>query len=150
MRGLGDLLDLVGRAMLGLTFIYWGGRKLADILGLGAPELGGWTAYMEAQGVPGLLLPLVILTEISFGLMLVLGWKVRAAGLALAGFCLLANLFFHTGFGLPPPAGLFNWVVFLKNFAVAGGLLVIAGRGAGAWSLDRRAADRRGGPFHRS
>ena len=132
-----DTLDLAGRVMLGLSFIYWGGRKLVDVLGFGRPDQGGWTSYMEAAGVAGELLPLVILAELGGGLMLLAGYRTRIAAVALAGFCLLANWFFHMRWALPPPAGHFNWVIFIKNFAVAGGLLVIAGRGPGGWSLDR-------------
>jgi putative oxidoreductase len=128
--------DLLGRAILGATFLYWGGRKLVDVLGMGAPNAGGWTGYMERVGVPGSLLPVVILTEIAGGLLLMLGLYTRAAAIALAGFCILANYFFHMNFDLPPPAGHFNWVIFIKNFAVAGGLLAIAAHGASDWSLD--------------
>jgi putative oxidoreductase len=131
-----DWLDLAGRAALGATFIYWGGRKLVDVLGLGAPDAGGWAQYMGSAGVPGALLPLVILTELGGGLLLLAGWRTRAAAFLLAGFCVLANYFFHMRWGLPPPAGHFNWIVFIKNFAVAGALLAIAGRGAGEFSID--------------
>jgi putative oxidoreductase len=133
-----DAADFAGRLLIGLTFIYWGGRKLVDVLGPGAPDNGGWTAYMEARGVAGGLLPVVIATEIGFGLMLVLGYRTRIAAIALAGFCLLANVFFHSNFALPAPAGHFNWIVFIKNLALAGGLLTIAGRGPASWSADSR------------
>jgi putative oxidoreductase len=135
LSGLPNWLDLVGRAALGVTFIYWGGRKLVDILGLGAPDAGGWASYMEKAGVPGALLPLVILTELGGGLLLLVGWRTRSAAVLLAGFCVLANYFFHMRWDLPPPAGHFNWIIFIKNFAVAGGLLAIAGRGAGEFSV---------------
>ena len=140
MSTMRNMLELAGRVLVGVTFIYWGARKLVDVLGLGAPEHGGWTGYMERFGVPGELLPLVILTELGGGLLLVLGLFTTPASIALAGFCVLANYFFHTRFNLPPPSGHFNWIVWIKNFAVAGGLLVIAARGAGQWSLDARRA----------
>lgn len=136
-------LDLAGRALLGITFIYWGARKLVDVLGLGAENFGGWTTYMENAGVAGELLPLVIATELGGGLLLLLGYKTRLVAIALAGFCVLANWFFHMKFDAPPPIGSFVWVVFIKNFAVAGGLLAIAGRGPGPWSLDRRLSARK-------
>jgi len=139
MRRADDLLDLLGRALIGIGFVYWGGLKLVESLGLaGRPDGGGWTEYMAANGVPGALLPLVILTELGGGLLLIAGWKTRYTAFALAGFCVLANWFFHMRWALPPPGGHFNWVIFIKNFALAGGLLVIAGRGAGRWSLDAR------------
>ena len=139
MRKFEDSLDLAGRTLLGLTFAYWGGLKLVETLGIaGRPDGGGWADYMAAAGVPGMLLPLVILTELGGGLLLMAGWKTRHAAFALAGFCVLANIFFHMGWDRPPPAGHFNWIIFIKNFAVCGGLLAIAGRGAGKWSLDAR------------
>jgi putative oxidoreductase len=133
---LADLLDLAGRATLGATFIYWGGRKLVDVLGLGASDAGGWVPYMEKAGAPGVLLPLVILTELGGGLLLLAGWQTRIAAFLLAGFCVLANYFFHMSWTLPPPIGHVNWIIFIKNLAVAGGLLAIAGRGAGKFSID--------------
>ena len=139
-----DMLDCAGRLLLGLTFVYWGGRQLVDYLGLGAPDGGGWAAYMSAAGVPGALLPLVILTQLGGGLILAIGWRARLAAFLLAGFCLLADLFFHMHWDAPAPAGHFNWIVFIKNLAVAGGLLVIAGRGPGRLSLDARRAPRAG------
>jgi len=119
-----------------MTFVYWGGRKLIDVVGLGAPDAGGWAPYMQSAGIPGALLPLVIMTELGCGLLLIAGWRTRTAAFLLAGFCILANYFFHMKWALPPPAGHFNWIIFIKNFAVAGGLLAIAGRGAGSRSID--------------
>ena len=136
-KGLADWLDFIGRQFLGATFVYWGGRKLIDVLGLGAPDAGGWAAYMNNAGVPGALLPLVILTELGGGLLLMAGWHTRKAAFLLAGFCVLASYFFHMAWDRPPPVGHFNWIIFIKNFAVAGGLLAIAGRGAGSLGLDR-------------
>ncbi|MBP0651258.1 DoxX family membrane protein, partial [Mycobacterium tuberculosis] len=46
----------------------------------------GTAGYMESAGVPGILLPLVILVELVGGLLLVIGWQTRLAALALAGF----------------------------------------------------------------
>jgi len=139
-----DVLDCAGRGLVGLTFVYWGGRQLVDYAGLGAPDGGGWTAYMAAAGLPGALLPLAILTQLGGGLMLACGWRARLAAFLLAGFCLLADLFFHMRWDAPPPAGHFNWIIFVKNLGLAGGLLAISGRGPGRLSLDRWRAQRRG------
>ena len=55
----------------------------------------GAQGYMEAAGVPGVLLPLVILTEAGGGLCVLLGLFTRWAAIALAGFCVLAAILFH-------------------------------------------------------
>jgi putative oxidoreductase len=130
-------IDLAGRLLIGATFVYWGGRKLIDTVamefGIGAaPPTGGWEGYMEGHGVAYELIPTVILTEIGGGLLVILGWQTFIVGVALAGFCLLANLFFHTDFSNHA-----NVVIFIKNLALAGGLLAVASRGAGAWSIDQ-------------
>jgi len=100
-------LEFAGRALLGITFVYWGGRKLVDVLGLGDPD-AAWGLYMQSVGIPAILLPLVILTELGGGLLLMAGWRTRTAAFLLAGFCVLANYFFHMRWALPPPAGHFN------------------------------------------
>ncbi len=88
--------------------------------------------YMKANGVPEILLPLVILTEFGGGLLILLGYQTRIVAILLAGFTLIAGLAFHTKFGDP------NQVIhFMKNLAIAGGFLSLYVSGAGRWSFDR-------------
>ena len=80
--------------------------------------------------MPGLLLPLVIALEIGCGILALLGWHTGIVSLLLAGFTILALLLFH----LPVTAE--NQIVFFAELGVAGGFLVLAAPGPGAWSLD--------------
>jgi putative oxidoreductase len=88
----------------------------------------GVAEYMQAHGVDGRLLPLVILTELGGGLLVLFGSKTRWAAVALCGFCLLTALFFHVGAD--------QAIQLQKNVAMAGGFLALALLGPGAWSLD--------------
>ena len=54
----------------------------------------GTQGYMEAMGVPGGLLPLVIALELGAGIALIIGYQTRLAALALAGFTLAAGFLF--------------------------------------------------------
>lgn len=92
---------------------------------------GGVQKFMESAGVPGVLLPLVILTELGFGLMVLVGFKTRIASFMLAGFTIVAALLFH--FKL---ADQMQALLFWKNVAVTGGFLALMIAGAGAWSVD--------------
>jgi putative oxidoreductase len=114
--------DLLGRLFLVLLFLTAGFGKIGGY--------AGTAAYMAANGVPGMLLPLVIVLEIGGGILVLLGWHTRIASLLLAGFTILALLLFH----LPVTAE--NQIVFLAELGVAGGFLVLAAHGPGAWSLD--------------
>ncbi len=126
---------LIGRVLLAHIFLLAGISKIT-----GYEATAGW---MEAMGVPGILLPAVILLEIGGGLALILGWHARLAALALAGFSIVAALIFHTDF-----ADQMQMIMFMKNFAMAGGLLYIAALGAGAWSLDARSSHKHDETHH--
>ena len=88
---------------------------------------------MDAMGVPGVLLPLVVLLEIAGGLMILVGWKTKWAAIALAGFSVVAAAIFHNNF-----ADQMQMILFMKNIAIAGGFLLLSAHGAGAYSLDNR------------
>lgn len=125
MERLDPYLKAAGRVLLSLIFI-WGGYE--KIVGY-----AGTQGYMDKAGVPGELLPLVILTELGGGLALLAGWMTRWVALALAGFTLLAALLFHF-----EPSNHMQVIQFMKNLGLAGGFLALAAAGPGAWSLDRR------------
>jgi putative oxidoreductase len=113
-------LGLLARAMLAYIFVVEGIGKIRGYPGV--------ADYMEAHGVDGRLLPLVILTELGGGLLVLFGLKTRWAAMALFGFCLLTAAFFHTGAD--------QAIQLQKNIAMAGGFLAMALLGPGAWSLD--------------
>jgi putative oxidoreductase len=118
-------LITIGRVLMAVMFIQAGFEK---ILGY-----AGSRDYMTAHGVPGALLPLVILVEAGGGLCVLLGLFTRWAAIALAGFCVLAAIFFHW-----QPGDMMQMINFMKNITIAGGFLVLAGAGPGALALDNR------------
>jgi putative oxidoreductase len=117
--------DLSARILLAVMFF------MAGIGKIGA--YAGTQGYMESQGLPGMLLPAVIGLEIIGSIMLVVGWKIRYAAFALAGFTILSALMFHLNF-----ADQIESIMFMKNLAIAGGLLLLVNHGAGELSLDSK------------
>ena len=118
-----NLATLFGRIGLSLIFIISGLGKIAGY--------AGTQQYMEAMGVPGGLLPLVIALEVGGGLAILAGWFTRPAAVALAGFSIVSAALFHANLG-----DQMQFINFFKNIAIAGGFLALAANGAGAWSLD--------------
>ena len=116
--------DLLGRLLLAAIFITAGYGKI-----------GGYAAtqgYMEAMGVSGALLPLVIFAELGGGLAILFGLLTRYAALGLAVFSVASAVIFHSS------ADQAQQIMFMKNLAIAGGLLILVANGPGRLSLDTK------------
>jgi len=88
--------------------------------------------------MPSVLAVLVAALEVLGGLAIAIGFHARIAALALAVFTLLATVLFHNYWAMPAGQQMMQQVIFMKNIAVTGGLLMLAIAGPGAWSVDRR------------
>jgi len=130
MNQLQTIAAPVARILLSLVFVTSGFSKIS---GYAATQ-----GYMEAMGVPGALLPLVIAVEFLGGLAVILGWQTRIAAFLLAGFSLLSALLFHANFG-----DQMQMIMFMKNISIAGGFLMIVSLGGGAFALDNRSNNRK-------
>ena len=117
--------QLLARLMMGQIFLIAGLQKI------GGYE--GTQGYMESAGVPGMLLPLVILVEAGGGLALIIGWQTKLVAMVLALFTLAAAVLFHNNF-----ADQMQMIMFMKNIAISGGLMLLAVYGAGGYSVDSR------------
>ena len=129
MKQLHPYFGLCGRVLMALMFVASGYGKI------GGYE--GTQGFMEAMGVPGMLLPLVIVLELGGGLAIMAGWQTRIIAILLAGFTLVSAFIFHLNF-----ADQMQSILFMKNLSVAGGFLVLAAYGPGALALDNRNASR--------
>eukprot|EP00873_Tetraselmis_striata_P032545 jgi/Tetstr1/452809/TSEL_039845.t1 len=125
MNALQTYLPTVGRIFLAAIFILAGLSKITAI--------EGNVGYMEAFGVPGFLIWLVIIVEVVGGVMLAAGYKARWAAAALGGFSLVSALIFHTDF-----SNQMEMTNFLKNLAITGGMLYVIAFGPGALAVDMR------------
>lgn len=138
LQRLQPALGVTGRFLLGLYFVLPG---ISKIIGF-----DGTTQYMMEHGVPltAVVLPLTIVLQIGGGAALIIGWQTRAVALMLASMTLAINLFMHDFWnvyeGLSQAHETQN---FVKNLAIMAGLLVLAaGPGAQALSLDKRRNNR--------
>jgi len=121
-------LNLAARLLMAQIFIISGFGKLTGYAG----TLG----YFGKIGLPlpDVVLPLVILIELGGGLALLFGFKTRWVAAILALFSVGSALIAHADFAQP-----MQQINFMKNLAMAGGLLLFVRHGAGAPSVDREA-----------
>lgn len=132
LNSLQNPMTLIGRLLLAALFLPAGISKIGGF--------AGTVGYIASKGAP---LPevaaiIAIVVEVGGGLALILGFGTRWAALALAAFTLVATFMFHNYWAMPAEQQMVQQLMFMKNIAVVGGLLILAAWGAGAWSLDAK------------
>jgi len=128
-KGAQGAVPLAGRILLAVIFILSGISKLANP--------AGTQGYIASVGLPLPLLAytVAVVVEIAGGLLLLVGYRTRLAALALAVFTFAAAVVFHHAFGDQN-----QFIHFMKNIAITGGLLQVFAFGGGAFSVDNRRA----------
>ena len=119
------IIEVFGRIFLSTIFLFEGINKIFNY--------EGTIEYMESFNVPEYLAIPAIIVEILFPLLLIVGYQTKISALVLAIFTLVAALIFHTDF-----TNQMQLTSFLKNFAIAGGFLIIFVNGAGKYSIDHK------------
>jgi len=117
------IIEIFGRIFLSAVFLIAGVNKIFNY--------EGTTAYMESFGVPGLLYIPAIILEILFPLLIVIGYQTKISALIMAIFSVSLAIIFHTDF-----SNQMQVMSFLKNFAIAGGFVIIFVNGPSRWSID--------------
>jgi putative oxidoreductase len=122
----------LGRVLLSIMFITSGLQKITGY--------AGTQGYMEMMGVPGFLLPIVIIVEVVGGIALLIGWQARLSAFLLAGFSLVSGFLFHylPSLGMEGMEAQGQMISFMKNVTIAGGMLMVTAFGPGALSVEKR------------
>lgn len=127
-----NALNLMGRFLLAALFLPAGLSKLSGF--------EGTVGYIGSVGLPfaSVAAAAAVAVEILGSVALILGLQTRIAAAALAVFTLVASVFFHAFWAAAPEQAFVQQLMFFKNIAVIGGLLVLVSSGPGAWSLDAK------------
>lgn len=117
-----DLLNLVGRMLIALLFLGGAWQKISDP----APV----AQMITSIGLPaGLVWPVAIFDLVA-GLALIFGPGITVWALVMAGYCLFTS-WFHWQLRADP----WQVTIMVKNWSIAGGLLVLAAQGPGRLTL---------------
>jgi putative oxidoreductase len=132
MKNFKNVLNLLGRFAIAALFLPAGLNKLMGV--------EGTTGYFVSLGLPAaaVLVWVVIAIEVLGGLALILGYRTRLVAIGLAAFTLFASIAGHAFWAAPADAAFIAQLLFFKNIAIIGGLLVLASSGAGSISIDGR------------
>jgi len=119
-----DAAALLGRVLMSAIFIWTGYMKLISP--------AATQAYFAHVGValPQLAWIVAVVVELLGGLALLLGVQTRVAAVVLGIWCIATAITAHSNFADPDMQ-----IHFMKNVAMAGGFVVLAGFGGGSYSL---------------
>lgn len=132
--GAASAIAHAGRVTLAALFLAGGALKFTSY----DQTLATMTA--AALEPAALLLPATIALELGGGLLLAIGRRgALPAALLLAVFTLATNVFFHDFWTMEGEVARLQGSLFLKNVAIAGGLLFVAGTLAGSRTVENRA-----------
>ncbi len=126
-----DLMLLMARVFMSLIFIMAGTSKISGFASVAADMASRQIPYSE------ILLVIGIIMELGGGLMLLLGYKTRFAGLMLFLFIIPVSYFFHDFWAISGDASQTQMIHFLKNLTILGGFLYVMVFGGGRYSFDR-------------
>lgn len=112
------MLNLTGRVLIAALFAAGAVQKLTDP---GAVE-----GLLAGMGLPGWLVWPAAAFNALAAVALITGRRLRVWALALAGYCLLTSVFHWL------PNDPWQMSIVVKNWAIAGGLLVLASQRPGA------------------
>ena len=121
LKKLDSVFFITGRSLLGLYFIVPGLGKVFDF--------ASTLALMRMKGVPftSVLLPLTIVIQLLGGIFLILGRNLRLTAFILFGLTIVINIYIHNFWTLNgDPSQGHEIQNFVKNLAIAAGLLVLA------------------------
>lgn len=124
MDKLATFAPLVARILIGAIFLAASVGHLGDV--------AGFTSFMTSGGLPAFLAWPAIVFELVLGVSIIAGFQTRIMALLGAGYCVVTAVLYHFD-----PSNSTQMIMFLKNFAIAGGFLMLFAHGAGAVAIDK-------------
>lgn len=119
-----DVTNLLGRILLAVLFFAGAIQKLVDP----APV----QMMITSIGLPAALVWLIAPFNLVAAICLVTGPKIGRWALILAAYCIFTS-WFHWQLRADP----WQVSIMIKNWAIAGGLLILAAQGPGRYSIFR-------------
>jgi putative oxidoreductase len=130
LNALQSTTNFIGRILIAALFLPAGIAKLT--------AFDGSVNYFASIGIamPAIAVVATIIVEVLGSLLLVIGYKTRIIAIGLAIFTLIASVIGHAYWLAPAEQAYVAQLLFYKNIAIIGGLIILATYGAGSISID--------------
>jgi putative oxidoreductase len=127
-----QVFDLLGRILISAIFLF----EAVDSI-MFADKTKMTMAEYGITWKPDLLLYLSITALVIGGIMVLIGYRIRLGVWLLLLYWLPITFIVYSFWNDPPETQRLHAILFMKNIAVAGGLLMIASHGGGKYSVQR-------------
>jgi putative oxidoreductase len=127
-----NLLDLIGRILISAIFIYEGADSIL--------YMDKTRATMIEYGLTwktDFLLYASIIFLVMGALMLLIGYRIRLGVWLLLIYWIPLTFIVYSFWNDPAETRRLNAILFMKNIAIAGGLIMIAVHGGGKYAVQR-------------
>lgn len=124
------LTDPVARILISAIFLVSGVTKIM--------RFDATTHMIADKGIPlaAVATGIAIVIEIGGAAAIVIGWQTKLAAAIQFVYLIPTTVMYHNFWAAPPELHDMQAANFFKNLGILGGLLILATRGAGAWSVD--------------
>ena len=122
--GMRDVLNLIGRCLIAVLFVGGAVQKVMNP----APVM----QMIGAIGLPGWMVWPIAGFDMLAGLGLIFGPRVASWAVVMATYCLFTS-WFHWQLRADP----WQVTIMVKNWSIAGGLLILAAAGPGRYAFGR-------------
>ena len=131
------IVPLLGRLLMVYVFATSGIAKVFS--------WQGNIQYMSTRHLPliPLLLAIAAIIELGGSICLITGYQARMAAFVMFLYTVVLTVIFHNYWAASGMSAAIQETHFRKNIAIAGGLLMLAYAGPGAWSLGNTARTKR-------
>jgi putative oxidoreductase len=126
------IFDLIGRILISAIFFF----EAIDSI-MFADKAKMTMAEYHITWKPDLLLYSSIVALVIGAIMLLIGYRIRVGVWLLLCYWLPVTFIMYSFWNDPVETQRINAILFMKNVAVAGGLLMIAAHGGGKYSVQR-------------
>ena len=122
---------LTGRILISLIFLMSGFGKVF--------QFDGQVAYAASQGVPlaSLAIIISIIAELAAATMIIIGYRARLGALILLVWMIPVSIMLHACWNIEyPMAQQMHMIMFMKNMAIMGAMLLNMSFGPGPKSIN--------------
>ncbi|NBC08402.1 MAG: DoxX family membrane protein [Bacteroidetes bacterium] len=127
-----DFIDLLGRALLSFIFLY----EAYDSIFYFQATKEKMTAYGLTWQQDFVLVGAIILLLLG-GTLLLIGYRTGFAMFILLCYWIPVTFIVHSFWNDPEPARRLQSIMFMKNLAIVGGMLMVWANGTGKYSIKR-------------